>query len=317
MDKHPNSKTITIFRAGSSLSRAQGKDVEHHFESAKVSVGSYFESSQSQKVASGLTFTEEAILLPSIIDAESTDRQFRERVKQFYVDIDTKVPFGIGTTLEIGLTIDNAEPVTLNRDKPEKSNLPLNLMDYIRYRHAVGHPYMAKSKEEADGNSLKQYYIFDKETIISRNSNKNKNKDAALQIYLTIKQDGKKVDMMLTLLGRDPREFTGKEKDELKVEALRDFSDANPEEFIKVYQEAELEISYWIKTMVNTGVLKVLNSKYYDAETNKLIGNNHEETTYYFKDEANSEEVIMLKARMQEAMKKPVNPTKRKTVLSR
>lgn len=317
MDKHPNSKTITIFRSGSFLSRAQGKDVEHHFESAKVSVGSYYEGQYSQKVASGLTFAEEAILLPSIIDAEPTDRQFRERVKAFFVDIDTKVPFGTGITLEIGLTLDNNAPISLNREKPEKSNLPINLMEYIRYRHAMGHPYMAKTKDEADSNPLKQYYIFDKETIISKNSKKNTEKDAAIQIYLTVKQDMDKVDMMLTLLGKDPREFTGKEKDDLKVEALRDLGETEPAKFIETYKEAELEIRYWIKTMVNVNVLKIMGQKYFDAETNKLIGNSLEETIYFFKDDANSEEVVMLKARMQESVKKPLVQGKRKTVLNR
>ncbi len=310
---HRNSKKVTIFRAGSFLSRAQGKEIEDFFSSSKKSIGSYWESVASKKVGTGLTFTEEAILLPLVLDVPAEDREFRKKVTQFYVDIDTQIPFGTGKTLEIGLELDNDKPISLDTKDASKSNLPLNIMDYLRYRHALNHPFCAKNKEEADGNALIEFYIFDKTDVIKKNTKKSDERDAAIQMYLTIKPDPIKVGMMLTLLGIDPREFTGNTAEALKVDALRKQAETNPAGFIEIYKNTDLETHYWIKTMLNTGILKIIGNKYFDAETNKLIGNTLEETTFFFKDEENSDVVVTLKARLQESIKRPVS--KRTTVI--
>jgi hypothetical protein len=52
--------------------------------------------------------------------------------------------------------------------------------------------------------------------------------------------------------------------------------------------------------MVDAGVLKVMHNKYFDAETDKMIGNTEEEAIYYFKDDVYSDHVGTLKARLQD-----------------
>lgn len=299
MIEHPNSRRITIFRSGSFLSRAQGADADIYFSTSSRSIGSYFESASSPRIASGLTFTEEDFLLPLILPVPSTDKEFRSVVQKFYIDINTKVPYNKGVELEIGLLTDNTQPVAPN-------NLPISLMDYLRYRHAIKHPEVALSKELAEGNSLIQYYIFDASEAIKKQAKKADEKDAAFQLYLDIKPDVRKVEMMLTLLGIDPREYSGEDRVAEMVAALRSKSETDPDNFIKTYKDNDLEIHYWIKTMLNTGVLKNIGPKYVVAETNKIIGNTLEETTFYFKDEANSDMITGLKAMNQEHMKKVI-----------
>ena len=299
-----NSKQITIFRAGSFLSRAQGKDIEDFFATSKKSVGSYFEGVSSKKIGSGLSFTEEAILLPKLIDVPGEDREFRKKVTQFYVEIDTQIPHNTGRVLEIGLELDNDKPVTEDLKDPSKNNLPINIMDYIRYRHAIKHPQVAESKELAEGNGLIEFYVFDKSAVTKKNSKKAEEKDTAFQMFLEIKSNKNKVDMMLTLLGKDPKEFSGNDADTLKQIALRTEAETNPKTFVDIYQNNDLETHYWIKAMVNDKELKILNGKYFDAETDKLLGNSLEELTALFKDEENSDIVVLLKARLQEKNKK-------------
>jgi len=301
---HKNSKIVTIFRAGSFLSRAQGKEIDDFFAMSKKAIGSYWESTSSKRVATGLSFKEEGILLPKLLDVDERDREFRKKVTEFYVDIETQVPHGTGRNLEIGLEESNKDDVS-------EKNLPINLMDYLRYRHLIGHPHVAKTKEEADGNALVQFYIFDKSEVVKKNSKRADEKDAAIQIYLEIKPDGEKVDMMLTLLGVDPRQFTGRDAEDLKLEALRKHSETKPDTFISIYNEGDLKNRYWIRTMVNTGVLKTIGTKYLDKETDRLIGNTLEETLYYFNDESNSDVIVSLKSRAQEAMKRPVKNTQK------
>ena len=73
-----NSRKITIYRSGSFLSVAQGKDVQDFFSSSKRSIGSYFESGASRRIGTGLSFDEEALLLPHILDVPAEHTEFRK-----------------------------------------------------------------------------------------------------------------------------------------------------------------------------------------------------------------------------------------------
>lgn len=297
--EHKNSKIVTIFRAGSFLSRAQNKEVDDFLSTAKRSIGSCWESASSKKVGTGLDFNEEALLLPLVLDVPAEDREFRKKVTQFYVDIDTQVPHKTGKALEVGLLESNEKSVGAK-------NMPINIMDYLRYRQIMIHPKVALTKDDAEGNPLKEFYIFDKTDTIKKNIKAIDEKDAAFTIYLEVKNNPEKVKELLTVLGVDPREFTGSDVDKLRSEALRKKAEDDPATFCKTYKEEDLEIRAWIKAMVNTEVFKLIGAKIVDGETNKLVGNNVEEVIFYFKDDENSDMVGMYKARLQEAMRKPL-----------
>ena len=304
---HLNSKKITIFRTASMLGQAQTADTKDFLEMTKVSVGSYFEKRDSRKVATGLTLEEEKLLLPEYVDADPSEREFRKKVAEFFADLDTEIPYTGGKTLEIGLSESNDREVS-------SKNMPLDVMDYIRYRHAKGHPFMAPSKEEGAKSSIYQYYIFDPTSVQDKKKKKNEAQNDALKTYLSIKDDIEKVDMMLTLLNIDPREFSGANADDDKVDALKELADKKYEEFNKITAAGDLDKRYWIKSMVKMNILKIFGDKYVDGETKKLIGNNLEEAISYFSDEENNSDFIaMYKAKMQEALKQPMKAGSRKT----
>lgn len=304
--KHANSKTVTIYRAGSYLARAQGKEIEDHFAMAKTSIGSYFENKNSQRIASGLSYDEEKLLMPDLVTVPLDDRDFRAKVKEFFQEIDTKIPHNTGLVLEIGLESSNDLPVS-------KTNRPIVLIDYVRYRHALGHPWVAANKDTSEGNPNKQFYIFDKTLIDTRNTEKTKKKDAAIQIYFQIRDNEQKVDMMLTLLGDDPRRFTGDNAADLKVEELRSRAETDPSGFATIYNEGDMEIRFWIRSMLNSKILKQIGLKFQDVESGRILGNGLEELIFWFKDDEHSDEVVVLKTKMQEALRAPAITAKRKT----
>lgn len=289
-----SSKKVTIFRAGSFLSKAQ-TGLEDFFSQSSVSIGSYWESVGTKRVGTGLSFEEEAVLLPLILDTPAEDRDFRKSVTKFYVELDTKVPYQTGITLEVGLLQDNSKPLS-------KDNLPINVMDYLRYRHALKHPQVAKSKDNAEGNGLIQFYIFDKSSVLESNKKNMDILDSALVNYSKVKKDADKVNKLLTLLGTDHRAF---ETDSDRVLGLRKLVEAKPDEFNTIYTDNELDFKYSIQAMVNTGVLKQIGEKYQDAETKKFVANNKEELLVLMQDEKQSDLVVLLKARLQENLKKP------------
>ena len=121
-------------------------------------------------------------------------------------------------------------------------------------------------------------------------------KDAALAIYQEIKSDDTKVRMALVLLGINPdRLETGD-----YIETLRGAAEKDPKKFLEVMGDKEFEINFWIQSMVNYKIVKVFGKKYFDAETDKLIGNDLEETIYFFKDDVNSDLIGTMKARLQD-----------------
>lgn len=295
-EKHPNSKQITIFRTNPFLAAAQGADASGYLATMKRSIGSNFEGKGSKRVSSGLSFKEEDILLPRLLEVEADDREFNKKRTEFFCDIDTQVDYAHGCTLEIGLDSSNTDAVS-------KSNMPINVMDYIRYRHALAHPQVAASKEEALGNQLIQFYIFDK-TAVQKNSDLIlEMQDSASKAYLEMCDNPEKVTQALTLLGINiltPLGLMtpGEQRQELKTQATN-----KPKDFLDMYNTKDFEVTFWIKDMLNTGVLKKLGDKYFEAQTNVLLANNMEELIWFFKDDTNSDRIVSLKSQQQEKKK--------------
>lgn len=310
--EHPNSRPITIFRAGSFLVRAQGKEIEEYFQMSKQGIGSYWEGGQSNKVGSNLSFEEQKLLMPHLINFEPDDRTFRQEVDNFFHEIDTKVPHGTGVVLETGLKENNDKPLS-------KTNMPLDISDFIKWRHALRHPKVGISKKESDSSPLKEYYIFDPLSVQNHSKKENEAKDSAMQMYLQLKKEPEKIDMVLTLMGVDPRSFSGPHKDDDKLARLRKFSEEEPIKFSATYKQEDLTSRYWIENMVNVGILTKIGSKYINTNpqaTTKILGHNIEEVLLWFSDPESGNEVVMLKAQMQEAQKKPIIKGNLKTELT-
>jgi hypothetical protein len=308
--KHPNSKKVTIFRAGSFINDAQTQ-AQEFMSMSKKTIGSYFAGSNKKGIGNGLNFDEIDILLPRVLDIPKEDRTFREAVRKFYTTIATRIPHGTGLDLEIGLLKSNAEPVS-------ETNLPIDIDDYLRYRHAIAHPRVALSKEAALGNVLIEFYVFDREASIKKQTETGQEKDKALMFYLGLKEDSDKVNAMLVLLGVDPREFTGKNATELREQRLRTFADSDAHRFITVYESDNFEQRYLIQALVFNKILRQIGTQYIDVETNKIVAHSLDEAIFMLQDPKESQYVVILKQKLQESYKDLAGvkkkPTKKKEV---
>jgi hypothetical protein len=223
---HPNSKRITILRKSTFAEAAQTGAADFMSMSSR-SIGSYYESRTTQGQGTGLSIAERKLLIPYLIDIPGNDPTFLKACNAFYGSLVTKIPYEDGLTLEIGLELDNDKPVTHftgNPDIPDtlRFNLPINIDHYVRYRHALKHPRVAASVDAAKGNQIVDFYIFDETTVLEATQKSNSERDKALATYINkIKDDMGKVDRMLTLLGKDPRDFYGPNKDAEKLEEMR------------------------------------------------------------------------------------------------
>lgn len=310
---HPNSRRVTVFRNPSFLSGSQTKEVQEYLATGNETVGAYFESRNSPMVGSGLTIAEKKYLLPELLGISPEDRVFVEKCNEFYAGMNTSIPYENGKELEIGLETNNDKPL-FEVDKNGVrtfSQMPINLADYIRYRHIKGHPKVAGNREEAEGNSTKDFYIFDPAVAEKVTETRQDLRDEAIAIYLTIIKDpaaAVKVAQMLTLLEKDPRDVgtAADQKGELKR-----LAEANPKKFKDTFEDKNFENRYWVNTFVNTNVWSRAGvSRIVNKEDNKLIGNNMEEALAWMQDKENEELISVFKTKAQEAMKAKRHKTK-------
>lgn len=292
---HPHSHVVVIYRKNSFSDDAQMEKAADFIANSRKSIGSYWESSYSKSMGSGLNFSEQKLLMPHVVDCEPEDRNFRKAVSDYFASIKTAVPYSKGRDLEIGLEKGEKEPLS-------KDNMPINLYDYITYRHAKGHPQVAGSRAEADGNPLVMYYIFDKVEEEGKQAQVADLKDKVLELYLTVRKESKKADMLLTILGIDPRKYTGMNAPSQKMERLRQLAESDPVKFKAAFEHKKFDDLYTIQTMLNTGILKQVGEFIVNAETGKTIGHTTEEAIAWLTDKANSQQVTILKARMQEML---------------
>lgn len=312
-NRHVNSKIVTIYRAGSFLEDAQSTAAEFMSQSRK-SIGSYYAATLGIGVGTGLTFEEQDVLMPLLISIPKEDRTFREGVERFFANLSTQIPYGVGAHFEIGLQGDNdvaiGATVTILSEvngkevKQEVKNLPINMKDFIRYRHARGHPYVAATKELAAGDQTMQFYIFDPEAAKLQETAIGDQRDKVLTEYLKISADPEKIDAMLTLLGTDPRMFGDKASE--KKAALRELAESGPARFLSTMTTKMFDQQVLLQTMINVGTVEKLGGQYIDKETGKVLGFSQDDAAAYLQNEQNAEHVVLLKVRMQEGKKKAV-----------
>jgi hypothetical protein len=294
MDQHPNSRKITIRRLDDFLTRQQGATVQGWLSESKEGIGAYFQTLNSPVIGTGLEVREQELLLPGMLDFDNPkDRGFREALRKFYNSINTKVPYNGGITLEIGLTEDNSKPLS-------ETNMPINLSEYIRYRHALKHPWVAANLTEGKGNQVKRFYIWDPESVKRQRVSDAEVKDKALKYYLALDKE-EKLDMMLIMFNEDIRKF---EDIGDKRAKLKELTDKKPVEFVNNHEKDHFEERYWIRLFVLNGVFKKVGESFYDVSNMEFIGGDEEEAIMSYKDPNKVEMVRIWKAKVQEAMKK-------------
>jgi hypothetical protein len=279
-------RTVTFFRSTPFLAKAQGSDLQDFFAASKVSIGSYFAEQGSPRIASGLSFHEEKILLPKILDVPADHPEFRKKLGLFYAGLSVKVPYDGGVTLNISLEDDSKE---LSED-----NLPVAILDYLKYRVCIKHPKMAASQEIAEGNSKYEFYVFDPVASSKRKEEKREIEDGAQQAYLEVKRDKNKVEQALILLGVNPHQ----EKN--PVDKLKSLAVKDPKRFLEVINLKDFEVHALIQSLVDNKIVKVLMSKYFDVESDKLLANSKEEFVMFLQDDDQSDVIGTLKARLQD-----------------
>lgn len=304
-----SSKKVTIKREYSFAQQAQSDpEVQEYLNMSYRAIGAYWKIT-GRIHATGLTREEEALLLPHLIGiypGEGRDGvEFNKAVQNFAKNINTKIP-AEGLTLEIGLEKDG-EPFST-------TNFPLNVHDYVIYKHAINHPLVGENKEIAEKYGHIIFYIEDKDAEFKSKDKVSSLEDTATAIYLgEIKNDPRKAAMVLTLLGEnisdkaEPNELFLKLKSYTKAsENLSDDDNVNRiNKFMKIAKDKTLANKYEIMQLISIGVLERVGTAITIRESGEKIGANLKEAVLWMQDKGNSRMVNIFRTRLNE-LGKPV-----------
>ena len=290
----PSSRVVFLRRKAISVHEAQ-PDLKDYFDNSHRALASYWQKG-SMRPGTGLTITEENLLMPYILNIPDTDRDFRTQVTDWFHAIETRVDpldsFGNGgTTWEIGLQ-NNEEPVSA-------TNLPLNIDNYIKYRHAIGHPEVGLSLEDVRGNQLKRYYIHDPKAVTKSSISVADVRDKALEAYLQVKQSIAKSIQYLSLMQVDPAKHKGTE-----TVKLRELAEKQPTKFLEVHNDKNKDFQYMLMDLVQAKVLEEIGTRIIFIQSGDLMGKDLKEAIAWMKAPENSKQVAIFKAQIQDYKKK-------------
>jgi ADP-dependent phosphofructokinase/glucokinase len=189
-----------------------------------------------------------------------------------------------GITLEVGTSDDG---------------VPLNLMDWLKYKFVLCHPAVASSKQLSEANLNYTFYIEDMQEEIKAANKKVTAQKEAYKEFIKLSEDEDKMDAILKVMAPFMGEGVSnlkslKTKDE-KENKLDTYLKKNPSLFTELCKDKDLEVKAEIESMIDAQILtKVGNKIIYGSEP---IGNNINEAIAYLKASSNSEVYTIMKAR--------------------
>lgn len=245
---------------------------DHLYEDSTRSIGATLGSAGN--VVSGLSVHETVTLMPHIIGISSSSPEFYRAVEDYFASLTIKVESG-GKRLDITLDADQS---------------PVNVQDYIFYLFAKANPKVAESNDKLGASH--QFYFYDpfietQKKFVALQSKKDAEKE-----FIKITADDKRMKLVLSIV--DPFALSlSKEEKELRLDA---FKTANPDKFLAIATDPELETKAFIESCLTSQVLRRVGTSILNGD--QTLGNTLEEAVLFLKDQKNSEVLATLKARM-------------------
>ena len=242
---------------------------------ASVRLGSIYVNRQPLKAFVG---EEEKKYLQSILDVSPEHPDWPKHTKMFWANLSIKVPF---------------EGVRLNAGTDDDGN-PHDILDYIKYRFALVHPYVG-TEGNLPGGKHRFYLVDPKKDIIDKNKKIQDRKDADREfIKLVDKED--KMDWVLRLMSKaNPTRLSKVQKEN----ELFELKEKEPKKFFEIVTDKNLELKSEIEHMVEYGVLrKIGNQLIYIDE---VLGDTMDDTIVYLKNKKHSGTLTILRAKLVEA----------------
>ena len=227
----------------------------------------------------GITPKEEKELMTELLDVSPEHVDWPKHSKRFWADMTIPVGF-TGVELEVGIHEDGS---------------PISIMDYLKYKFALKHPYVALTEEEMNGDFNKRFYIQDlsREDKV-KNTQIQFKKDADKE-FIKLAANPKNMKRVLRLLSNtNPDRLT----DEQVENALYEIKNAKTKQFLRIAKDKNLEIKAEIEEMVTASVLRKIGNQIIFID--EVLGETLDDAVVFLKDKKNSGTLTILRAKLKE-----------------
>lgn len=264
-----SSHLITIYRRPNATNLP-----DEVYAESKRKIGSVFTASGD--IVRGLTFAEQKQYLPEILGISPTDQGFGRACKEYFLNLSIEIPQA-GLDLEVGL---------------DEEGHPLSVLDYIKYKFALAHPHVAPDEEGITASKKIRYYIADARKELAEASAGLTIRKEAFKEFIKLTGNADRMNMVLHVYGYNPGKLTSDEK-ELQLEEL---CEDNPEYFIDICTDKNLELTALINQALSLEALRRVGNSILDGDI--TLGDSMEEAVLFLRDKKNSNVLTAIKAKM-------------------
>lgn len=238
-----------------------------------------------QRPYRGLSQEMERELLPEIIGVSADDNDFSAKARKYWAEMTIDVPQE-GHQLQVPVYPEGEAP------SPQDPHVE----DWIKYQWAKDHPQVADSRQEAESNINKRFFIHDPEREAARENKESKLRQKAYMELAKASENEDKLDVLVRVLtNQNPGKLSNHEKENVLDTKLNN----NPEEFIAAATDKDLAVRGLIMDAIEYEVLnKIGNQIMYQDE---VIADTMDEAVAWFKNDRNSGTVQEIKAKITEA----------------
>lgn len=261
-------------------------------DNAKIKLASVYKGGSPVKGFSETEMVKQ--IMPGVVGADANDPKFYDKVDKWWNELSVNIPTE-GKELETA--IRTVRKVENFEGKEVEVPVPVNPRDYCIYKFAQVHPQVARNEEEAKTYRNMRFWIEDPDEVKRKKTNERRNETQAFRTLIEMEENEDRVNHMLRVFaGVQPESFDSLDE---KVNALTEKMKANPDEFIEVAEDKDLEMQDFVLQCIEYGVLrKVGNQVMYMDE---VIGEGTEEVVAYLKNKRHSSTLSTLKAKLKEA----------------
>lgn len=249
---------------------------------AKIKLSSVM---KNQRPYSGLSREQEEKYLPEVIGISPDDSDFSGQVRKYWAELTVNVPQE-GHQLQVPVFSDGGEP------DPKG----IHVEDWIIYQWAKNHPMVADTREKAEANINKRFFIYDPEVETQRQNRSAKVKKKAYREFIKLSEKPNKMALLVRVL----TDQTPDRMSNMEIEnSLSTQVDNDPERFIRAATDKNLEIKGQIMDAVQSNVLQKIGRQY--MYNDEVIGDTQDEVVAWWKNKRNSKVVQEIKAKTKEA----------------
>ena len=286
------SNKVTVKRRGNTSSLKIANPQGTFDTGSVVNLGGFI---RNKDVGRGLSFEEEELYLPDVIGVQPKSDRWNSFCKEYWANFVLKVPED-GLELEAGFIYKNKQ------DAEAKVNgRPINLIDYISYRFAKVHPWVAANINDVNKSPKIQFYLYSKTEELKVEQTALDLRKEAFSRYIDILSDRDKVTDTIICLGRKvqgipyPEDISAVEQDKI----LEDAAYKTPGVFLEVVKDPIATKVAFIERCISKGFLKrIPNTDIIMMGDTLQIGTNIKEAVAFLSASSNNLHLEQLKGQL-------------------